>query len=80
MKVQTHHWGRDRSGRKMRLNEFIKNNPGIDERKLMKVMSKLLKLSHRAIRGYLSELEVEDEIENRDGKFYPFGYEDKQHE
>jgi len=77
MSVQTHHWGRDRQGRKMRLKEFIEKNAGVDERKLMQVMEKLLKLSHRAIREYLAELEYIDEIQNRDGNFYPFGYEAK---
>lgn len=77
MSVRSHHWSLDRHMRKDKLNEFIKNNPGIDERKLMKVMTKKLKLSHRAIREYMHELELEDEIENREGRFYPSAYEAK---
>ena len=75
MSVRHHHWASDRHERKIRLLDFIKKNPGIQKRILMKAMSKLLKISHRAIELYLSELEYEDEIENRDGKFYPFRYE-----
>lgn len=77
MSVRSHHWASDRHARKLRLLQFIKDNPGVDKRKLMQVMTKILKISHRAITEYLSELEYEDEIENRDGKFYLFGYEAK---
>lgn len=78
--VRSHHWAIDRHSRKMRLVDFIKENPGVDERTIIKVMTKLLQISPRAIREYLSELEYEGEIENRDGKFYPYGYEEKSEE
>ena len=61
----------------MRLVAFIKENPGVDERTIIKVMTKLLRISPRAIREYLSELEYEGEIENRDGRFFPSGFEEK---
>jgi len=80
MSIRHHHWASDRHERKTRLLDFIKKNPGIEKRILMKAMSKLLKISHRAIELYLSELQYEDEIENRDGKFYPFGYEEQPQE
>ena len=41
-------------------------------------MTKLLRISPRAIREYLSELEYQGEIENRNGKFYPIGYVEKE--
>ena len=77
MSVRTHHWASDRHERKMRLLQFIKDHPGSEKRIIMQVMTKMLKISHRAIMEYLSELKLEDEIENRDGNFYPFGYEAK---
>lgn len=77
LSVRSHHWAIDRHARKMRLVDFIKENPGVDERTIIKVMTKLLRISPRAIREYLSELEYEGEIENRDGRFYPSGFEEK---
>lgn len=80
MSVRSHHWSLDRHGRVMRLLEFIRNHPGTDERTIMRVITKLLKTSPRSIREYLYELEYVGEIENRDGKFYPSGYEGKEEE
>ena len=77
---RSHHWASDRHSRKMRVLKFIEENPGIEERVIIKVMTKQLRISPRAIREYLSELEYEDEIENRDGKFCLYGYEGKNEE
>jgi len=78
MPVRSHHWAIDRHARKTRVLEFIHKNPGFEERIIIKVMTKQLRISPRAIREYLSELEYEDEIETRnDGKFYSYGYGEK---
>jgi len=64
----------------MRLLKFIEDNPGVDERTILRVMTKLLKASPRLIREYLSELDYQGDIENRDGKFYTPGYGEKTEE
>lgn len=58
----------------MTVLKFIEENPSVGERMVIKVMTKRLKISPRAIRQYISELEYEDEIENRDDRLYPSGY------
>jgi len=75
MPIRSHHWASDRHVRKMEVREFIKDNPGPDERLIIKVMTKKLRISPRAIREYISELEYEDEIEHRDHRYYLVGYE-----
>jgi hypothetical protein len=78
--VKAHHWSIDRHARKMKVLDFISKNPGIEERIILKVLTKTLKSSPNLIRTYLEELEIEEEIQKIDTQFYSANYESPKEE
>lgn len=74
--IYTHYQGHRRQARKRWLLDSVENHPGVELELLWKWFEARFGLTKRKFKEYLSELEEAQEVEERSGRLYPYGFEE----